>query len=69
MGIVIKTILRQINTHSVGTQDIIKKKLFSGGPCRRKSGFKTVASLLRLSIVFEISLLQNFSSLMQVFNA
>ena len=46
----IKTILRQIITHCAGTQDIIKK-LFSGGLCRSKSGFKTVAFLLRLSIL------------------
>ena len=49
MEIVIKTILRQIFTQCAGTQDIIKK-LASCGPCRRKSGFKTVAFLLRLSI-------------------
>ena len=49
MEIVIKTILRQIITRCAGTQDIIKK-LFSCGPCERKSGFQTVAFLLRLSI-------------------
>ena len=46
---VIKTILRQIITHCAGTQDIFKK-FFSCCPCGRKSGMKTVAFLLRLSI-------------------
>ena len=45
----IKTILRKIIIHCAGTQDIIKK-LFSCGTCGRKSGMKTVAFLLRLSI-------------------
>ena len=49
MEIVIKTILWQIITHYAGTQDIIKK-LASCDPCGRKSGLKTVAELLRLSI-------------------
>ena len=49
MEIVIKTILRQIITQCAGTQDIIKK-LASCDPCGRKSGLKTVAFLLRLSI-------------------
>ena len=50
MEIVIKTILWQIITHYAGTQDIIKK-LASCDPCGRKSGLKTVAELLRLSIL------------------
>ena len=58
MEIVIKTILRQIFTQCAGTQDIIKK-LASCGPCRRKSGFKTVAFLLRLSI-YAGALLRHF---------
>ena len=45
----IKTILQQIITHCAGTQDVIKK-LTSSGPCGRKSGFKTVAFLLCLSV-------------------
>ena len=45
----IKTILRQIITQCAATQDIIKK-LASYDPCGRKSGLKTVAFLLRLSI-------------------
>ena len=49
MEIVIKTILWQIITHYAGTQDIIKT-LASCDPCGRKSGLKTVAELLRLSI-------------------
>ena len=49
MEIVSKTILRQIITQCAGTQDIIKK-LASCDPCGRKSGLKTVAFLLRLSI-------------------
>ena len=49
MEIVIKTILYQIITHYAGTQDIIKK-LASCDPCGRKSGLKTVAEHLRLSI-------------------
>ena len=49
MEIVSKTILRQIITQYAGTQDIIKK-LASCDPCGRKSGLKTVAFLLRLSI-------------------
>ena len=49
METVIKTILRQIITQYAGTQDIIKK-LASCDPCGRKSGLKTVAFLLRLSI-------------------
>ena len=51
MEIVIKTILRQSITQCTGTQDIIKK-LVSCDPCERKSGLKTVAFLLRLSIYF-----------------
>ena len=56
MEIVSKTILLQIITQCTGTQDIIKK-LASCGPRGRKSGFKSVAFLLRLSIFagFEIS--------------
>ena len=53
MEIVIKTILRQIITQCAGTQDIIKK-LASCDPCGRKSGLKTVAFLLRLSIYVDI---------------
>ena len=49
MEIVSKTILLQIITQCTGTQDIIKK-LASCGPSGRKSGFKSVAFLLRLSI-------------------
>ena len=49
MEIVSKTILLQIITQCTGTQDIIKK-LASCGPGGRKSGFKSVAFLLRLSI-------------------
>ena len=45
----IETILRQITTQCTGTHDIIKK-LASCDPCGRKSGLKTVAFLLRLSI-------------------
>ena len=41
--------LRQIITQCAGTQDIIKK-LASCDPCERKSGLKTVAFLLLLSI-------------------
>ena len=55
MEIVIKTILRQIITQCAGTQDIIKK-LASCDPCGRKSGMKTVAFLLRLSIYIPNSL-------------
>ena len=51
MEIVSKTIFRQIITQCAGTQDIIKK-LTSCDPCGRKSGLKTVAFLLRLSIVY-----------------
>ena len=50
MEIVSKTILLQIITQCTGTQDIIKK-LASCGPGGRKSGFKSVAFLLRLSIL------------------
>ena len=50
MEIVIKTILPQIITQCAGTQDIIKK-LALFGPCGRKSGLKTIAFLLRLSIL------------------
>ena len=50
MEIVIKTILQQIITQCEGIQDIIKK-LTSCDPYGRKSGLKTVAFLLRLSIV------------------
>ena len=50
MEIVSKTILRQIITQCAGTQDIIKK-LASCDPCGRESGLKTVAVLLRLSIL------------------
>ena len=50
MEIVIKTILWQIITQCAETQDIIKK-LASCDPCGRKSGLKTVAFLLRLSIL------------------
>ena len=49
MEIVIKTILRQIITQCPGTEDMIKK-LASCYHCGRKSGLKTVAFLLRLSI-------------------
>ena len=49
MEIVSKTILRQIITQCAGTRDIIKK-LASCDPCGIKSGLKTVAFLLRLSI-------------------
>ena len=49
MEIVSKTIFRQIITQCAGAQDIIKK-LASCDPCGRKSGLKTVAFLLRLSI-------------------
>ena len=45
----IKTIFLQIIAQSAGTQDIIKKSL-SYDPRGRKSGSKTVAFLLRLSI-------------------
>ena len=45
----IKTILREIITQCSGKQDIIKK-LASCDPYSRKSGLKTVAFLLRLSI-------------------
>ena len=51
MEIVIKTILQQIITQCAGTQDIIKK-LASCDSCGRKSGLKTDAFLLRLSIYF-----------------
>ena len=50
MEILIKTILRQIITQCAGKQDIIKK-LASCDSCGRKSGLKTVAFLLRLSIL------------------
>ena len=50
MEIVSKTILMQIITQYTGRQDIIKK-LASCDPCGRKSGLKTVAFLLRLSIL------------------
>ena len=50
MEIMSKTILRQIITQCAGTQDIFKK-LASCDLCARKSGLKTVAFLLRLSIV------------------
>ena len=53
MEIVIKTILRQIITKCAETQDIIKKSA-SCDPCGRKSGLKTVAFLLRLSIQFKL---------------
>ena len=59
MEIVIKTILPQIFTQCVGTQDIIKK-LASFNPCGRKSGLKTVAFLLRLSIYIYIYILCKF---------
>ena len=49
MEILIKTILPQIITQCEGTQDIIKK-LASCDPYGRKSGLKTAAFLLRLSI-------------------
>ena len=49
MEIVNKTFLRQIITQCAGTQNIIKN-LASCDPCGRKSGLKTVAFLLRLSI-------------------
>ena len=49
MEIVIKTILRQIIARRAGTQDIFKK-LVSCDLCGRKSGLKTVAFVLRLSI-------------------
>ena len=55
MEIVSKTILLQIITQCTGTQDIIKK-LASCGPRGRKSGFKSVAFLLRLSISCRIYL-------------
>ena len=60
MEIVIKTILWQIITHYAGTQDIIKK-LASCDPCGRKSGLKTVAELLRLSIYTILSGTLNFA--------
>ena len=47
MEIVIKTILWQIITQFEGTQDIIEKL----ASCEEKSGLKTVAFLLRLSIL------------------
>ena len=50
MKIVIKTILLQIITHCAGTKDIIKE-LSSYGPFGRKSVFKSVEFLLRLSIL------------------
>ena len=50
MEIVSKTILRQIITQCTGTQDIVTK-LASCVPRGRKSGLKTVAFLLRLSIL------------------
>ena len=49
MEIVIKTMLLQIVNQCRGTQDIIKK-LTLCEVCGRKSGLKTVAFLLRLSI-------------------
>ena len=49
MEIVSKTILQQIITQCAGTQDIIKE-FASCDLCGRKSGLKTVAFLLRLSI-------------------
>ena len=49
----IKAILRQIITQCAGTQDIIKK-LASWDPCGRKSALKTVAFLLRLSILLYV---------------
>ena len=49
MEIVSKIILRQIITQCVGTQDIIKK-LASCDQRGKKSGLKTVAFLLGLSI-------------------
>ena len=51
MEIMIKTILRQIITQCAGTQDIFKK-LASCDPYGRKSGLRTVAFLLRLSIFY-----------------
>ena len=54
MEIVIKTFLRQIITQCAGTQDAIKK-VASCDPCGRKSGLKTVAFLLRLSIYIHSS--------------
>ena len=60
-----KTILRQIITQCAGTQDIIKK-LASCDPCGIKSGLKTVAFLLRLSIYwFFFNALHLFSSQME----
>ena len=50
MEIVIKTILRQINTQCAGTQDIMKT-LASCIQCGRKRGLKTVAFLLRFKYI------------------
>ena len=49
MEIVIKFILWRIITQCARTQDVLKK-LASCDPCGIKSGLKTVAFLLRLSI-------------------
>ena len=63
MKIVIKTILRQIITQCARIQDIIKK-LASCDPCGRKSGLKTVAFLLRLSIIIQkLDILAEFNAI------
>ena len=63
MKIVIKTILRQIITQCARTQDIIKK-LASCDPCGGKSGLKTVAFLLRLSIIIQkLDILAEFNAI------
>ena len=63
MKIVIKTILQQIITQCARKQDIIKK-LASCDPCGRKSGLKTVAFLLRLSIIIQkLDILAEFNEI------
>ena len=55
MEIMIKTILWHLITQCTGTQGIIKK-LLSYDLCGRKNGLKTVAFLLRLSILIYLSM-------------
>ena len=63
MKIVIKTILRQIITQCARTQGIIKK-LAASDLCGRKSGLKTVAFLLRLSIIIQkLDILAEFNAI------